>query len=374
MSAVAATLALAALALVLWSYLFYPAVLARLARGAPDPARSPRPDVSVEVLVSAADEEWAIGARVLDLLAQSPELRVAVGCDGCRDATAARARETGNGRLRVLEFPSRRGKASVLNDLVESSRAQVLVFTDANTRFEPRAVENLLRPFSDPRVGAVCGRLLFDPGRGGAAEPETAFWDRETRWKELEGRLGVCLGANGAIYAARRELVRPLPPDCAMDDFLIPARIAGGGWRVVFAADAVAREESPPDVRAEMARRFRIGVGAGRVLREELWLLRARRHPLLSLVFFSRKLARWLAPLAALGAALAALGDGRMRPFALAALALVLTLAATTVARPRLRGVAGRLYYFVVINLAVATGIIAGLAGYRRPVWARAAR
>jgi cellulose synthase/poly-beta-1,6-N-acetylglucosamine synthase-like glycosyltransferase len=376
MIAAAAALLLAALALALWSYLVYPALLGRLARRAPPlplPG-APAPDLTVEALVSAADEEEEIGGRVRNLLDQGPEVRVLVGCDGCRDATAERARAAGDGRVRVLEFPLRRGKASVLNDLLEHSRAQVLVFTDANTRFEPGAAEALLRPFSDPRVGAVCGRLLLEPGEGNAAEPEAAFWDRETRWKQLEGRLGICLGANGAIYAARRELIRPLPPHSAMDDFLIPARIAGKGWKVVFAGDAVAREEGAPDVRSEMARRFRIGVGAGRILREERWLFSVRRHPLLSFAFFSRKLARWLAPVLALAAALVALGPRETRPFALAALAFAVAAAALAWARPRLRGVGGRLYYFGVINLAIAAGVVAGFAGYRRPVWSRTAR
>jgi hypothetical protein len=36
--------------------------------------------------------------------------------------------------------------------------------------------------------------------------------------------------------------------------------------------------------------------------------------------------------------------------------------------------VVGRLYYFGVMNVAIAAGVIAGLAGYRRPIWRRAAR
>ena len=365
-----------AVILAAWSYLVYPAILKRLAPAEAVPPRSEAPALSVEVVLSAADEREVIAGRVANLLAQETGTgyRIAVGCDGCRDATAERARGAGDGRLRVVEFPARRGKAAVVNALVSESHADILVFTDANTRFEPNAVGNLLRPFADPEVGAVCGRLLFDAGRSGAAEPEIAFWDRESRLKEREGRLGVCLGANGAIYAARRELVVPLPEDTAMDDFLIPVRIAGTGRKVVFAGNAVAREDAPPDLRAEISRRFRLGVGAGRVLREETWLLRVRRHPLLSFAFLSRKAARWLAPVAAFAAAVAALGDPRTRGAGAVVLAGALLLCATALARPRVGGVVGRLYYFGVMNVAIAAGVIAGLAGYRRPIWRRAAR
>ncbi len=107
----------------------------------------------------------------------------------------------------------------------------------------------------------------------------------------------------------------PLPTDTtSMDDFLIPVRPARSGARVVFADGAVAREDAAKDVEAEAARRLRIGIGAGQVLRRELWLWNAAAHPALTLAFASRKAARWLAPVAALAAAAAALFVPELAP------------------------------------------------------------
>jgi cellulose synthase/poly-beta-1,6-N-acetylglucosamine synthase-like glycosyltransferase len=193
--------------------------------------------------------------------------------------------------------------------------------------------------------------------------------------KEAEGALGICLGANGAIYAARRVLVLPLPEDTtSMDDFLIPVRVARVGRTVVFAGGAVAREDAARDVAAEVSRRLRIGIGAGQVLRRERWLYAAGAHPLLTLAFLSRKAARWLAPLLTLCAAVAALFSAALRPFGAVALLLALLLLGFALLKPRLGGAAGRLYYFGVLNVALALGVAAGLAGYARPVWARTAR
>jgi cellulose synthase/poly-beta-1,6-N-acetylglucosamine synthase-like glycosyltransferase len=267
----------------------------------------------------------------------------------------------------VVEFGERRGKASVLNDLMSSSDAELFVFTDANTRFEPGAVEALSHAMSGADVGAVCGRLILESPEGGST-PETVFWDRETRMKEAEGRLGICLGANGAIYAARRRAVVPLPPGTILDDLLIPARVAAGGAASVFAAGAVARETLPSRLRDEMSRRFRIGIGAGRVLRRERWLWSFGRRPLLALVFFSRKAARWLAPVAALLAAVSALGSRALAPYAAGALAAAATLALSALGSGA-PGRRGRLYYFAVINLALSAGVLAGVLGYRRPAW-----
>ena len=378
MTAAAVALALVAAVLFAWSYLLYPALIrGRSASAAPAAPAGPVPPLSVEVVIAAADEESVIAARVANLLGQSgvADLSVAIGCDGCRDRTAAVAREAGAGRIRVVEFATRRGKAAVVNDLVRNSTAELIVFTDANTRFEPGAVAALARAFRDARVGAACGRLVFERGAGARETPESEFWDRETRMKEAEGALGICLGANGGIYAARRALVRPLPEDTtSMDDFLIPVRVARDGHRIVFAGDAVAREDAARDVAAEVARRVRIGIGAGQVLRRERWLYAAGAHPLLTLAFLSRKAARWLAPLLALLAAAAALFSPALAPLGAAALAGAALLLAVARAKPRLGGAAGRLYYFGVLNVALALGVAAGLAGYARPVWTRTAR
>jgi cellulose synthase/poly-beta-1,6-N-acetylglucosamine synthase-like glycosyltransferase len=365
MTAVAAALLLVSGWLAVWSYVLYPPWIRWMALR--QPPREPPPGgkpLRVDVLVSAADEQEVIAGRVHDLLAQEfpGEYAISIGCDGCTDATAARAREAaaGQARVRVHDNPVRRGKASVLNDLIAASEADVLVFTDANTRFEPGAVAALLAPFSEDSVGAVCGRLLLE-GREGAGAAEQRYWDSETRLKEAEGRLGVCLGANGAIYAARRGSIAPLPADTALDDFLIPARIAGRGEAVVFSGHAVAREHSPGAWRREASRRFRIGVGAGQVLRYERWLWSLQR-PALAFVFFSRKAARWLSPVAFLLAIAAALASPALWPW----IAVCLTGAFLVFAAlPR----GSRLYYFGVMNVALAAGVLAGLFGYRRPAW-----
>jgi cellulose synthase/poly-beta-1,6-N-acetylglucosamine synthase-like glycosyltransferase len=379
MTALALCLALASVVLFTWSYLGYPPFIVRLAAGRVR-EREPAPGeglASVEVIVSAADEESVIAARVENLFLQAgiPDLRVSIGCDGCVDRTAELARQAAGGRARVVEFPSRRGKAAVLNDLVRGSTADILVFTDANTRFEPGAVRALSRALDDTAVGAVCGRLVFERGERARATPESAFWDRETRLKEAEGVLGICLGANGAINAVRRELVEPLAQDTtSMDDFLIPIRVARAGRRVAFAGDAIAREDAARDVWAEVARRSRIGIGAGQVLRRERWLYGLWAHPLLTLAFLSRKAARWLAPLVALAAAVAALFSPALRAPAGAVLALAALGLAIARLRPRVGGWIGRLYYFGVLNLALALGVAAGLAGRSRAAWARTAR
>ena len=232
-----------------------------------------------------------------------------------RDGRRARGRRA-EGACACVEFPARRGKAAVLNDLVRDSGADILVFTDANTRFEPGAVR---RPGPGLRRSRRRRRVRparLRDGAGARATPEPAYWDRETRLKEAEGTLGVCLGRQ------RRDL-RGAPgsrPAAArghdVDGRLPRSRCGwrGQGRRVVFAGEAVAREDAARDVAARglaaVPHRHRRGTGpAPRAL-----ALAAARHPLLTLAFLSRKAARWLAPVVALAAAVAALFSPALRP------------------------------------------------------------
>src|SRR5437763_9052583 len=87
-------------ALIVWTHAGYPLALALLARLRPQPARAApdAPPPSLSLIVAAHNEEAVIAARVRNALALDyPRelLEVIVVCDGCTDATAARARAAG---------------------------------------------------------------------------------------------------------------------------------------------------------------------------------------------------------------------------------------------------------------------------------------
>ncbi len=54
---------------------------------------------------------------------------------------------------------------------------------------------------------------------------------------------------NGGIYAIRRKLFQPIPPNTIVDDFVIPllAKLRSG-CGIVYDADAIAHEETAADV------------------------------------------------------------------------------------------------------------------------------
>jgi cellulose synthase/poly-beta-1,6-N-acetylglucosamine synthase-like glycosyltransferase len=178
------------------------------------------------------------------------------------------------------------------------ARQSLLVFTDANTHFLPDTLTQLVTPFHDPRVGGVCGRLLFTDGPNKA---EQDYWNWEARLKQAEAGFDSCLGANGAVYALRPECFwQDLPPQTIIDDFVLGMKTREAGLHMYYAPAAIALEDLPAS-RQEWHRRIRIGSGAYQAIH---WC-RACLHPRFgrfALFFWSHKILRWFTPHMLLGA------------------------------------------------------------------------
>jgi cellulose synthase/poly-beta-1,6-N-acetylglucosamine synthase-like glycosyltransferase len=295
--------------LVIYAYAGYPIVIACLARcfgrSAEAPA-SPSDNLpSLSLLIAAYNEEAVIEERIQNGLALDypfGKLEIIVASDGSSDATPAIVRRYADRGVRLLDYKRRRGKAAVLNSAIAELNGDVLLFSDANTFMDPTAARRIVRWFRDPRVGVVCGRLvLTDPRTGRNAD--SLYWMYETFLKECEGRLGGPLGSNGAIYAIRRPLYVPIPDGTIVDDFVIPllAKLRSG-CDLRYDREAVAREETAPNVRSEFHRRSRIGAGGFQSI-GLLWRLLDPRRGWIAFTFSSHKILRWLCPFFLLGLA-----------------------------------------------------------------------
>ena len=102
----------------------------------------------------------------------------------------------------------------------------------------------------------------------------------------------------------RRSLFQ-VPRDTIVDDFVTPliARIRTG-CRIVYDEEAIAYEETPPEISVEFRRRARIGAGGFQSI-AVLWPLLDPRRGAIAFTFMSHKVLRWLCPFFLLGAAVA---------------------------------------------------------------------
>ena len=312
---------------------------------------------TVSVIIPAYAEETVIAERVRNLreLSYPPELlEIIVACDGSPDATVRRAMEAGADV--VLELP-RGGKINAQDTAVRQARGEIVAFSDANVRWEPDALEALVAPFADPRVGYVCGQVRLVSDRG--TNQEGLYWRYELLVRALESRLRSVTGGNGAIYATRRESYLFVEPIMG-HDLSFPFNMVKRGWLALYAPGARASEKMVPTIEGEFQRKRRMMSHTWPIVVRGGMLSPRGYDPVYAFMVLSHRVLRYASPflhLIALGANLALLARGARRVYALAAaLQAALVLAGAAARALPLRPLLVARYY-----LLTTASLLAGL-------------
>ena len=369
----------AASATVVYTYVGFPVLVFIRARLRPRPPRAASIEPSVSIVLAARNEAAAIRARLDNLLALDYPVErreIIVASDGSGDETVEIARRgTGRG-VTVLDL-DRVGKADALNAAVAASTGEIIVFTDANTMFEPGAMRALVAPFADPEVGGTAGNQRYLPATGEATEArgERSYWDFDRRLKIAESRAGSTVAATGAIYAIRRDLFQPVISGVT-DDFITSTAVVAQGRRLVFVPEAVAWEPVAASNRLEYGRKVRIMTRGLRGVAIRRALLDPRRSGFYAVQLLSHKVLRRVMAVPLLLVALCApLLWSEGLPYRLAALggAAVTVLGTIGLVVPHSRVGRNRLValpaFFLLVNVASLTAIRNLVSGRRIDRW-----
>lgn len=372
----------ACLSLIAYTYLIYPYFVITWARHFPrksqvDAAHTP----SVSMVVVAYNEEDILEHKIENCLGLDypPEkIEFLFASDGSTDRTDEILRACHAENVKPFLYPERRGKTSVINTLVPEANGEILIFSDANSIYQPSALKKLVRYFSDPEVGGVCGRLELlsssaDPGGQG----EGLYWNFENRIKEAEGAIQSVIGANGAIYAIKTVLFQPLPTKTLlMDDFMITLQLLQQGYRVIYEPRAIATESTSPDMESEFTRKIRIAAANFNALPFMLKLLTPSQG-FNAMAIFSHKILRWMVPFLAAGMLVSnilLLKIGGIYRITIAFQGIIYAGAFLGYLGDRLFRNSGPFipfYYLAMINVALLIGFWRSITGTQKIAWKR---
>lgn len=271
------------LALVLYTYVGYPVLVALLARVAPvEGPRGTRSSASDAPAASSADASSAkpkvsicipvyngaalLPAKIATLAALTypkDKLETVFYLDGCTDDSEAilRAAEGDLAELVIVRGTDRVGKPTALNAMAAAASGEILVMMDVRQRVDPDVVEHLVRGLTDDAVGVVSGNLVIDTARGAGV-----YWLYEKWIRQSEGAFRSLVGATGALYALRARDMPRVPKDVILDDVFVPMTLRLAGLRTAFAAEARAYDSSFEDDR-EFGRKVRTLAGNFQLMR-----------------------------------------------------------------------------------------------------------
>jgi cellulose synthase/poly-beta-1,6-N-acetylglucosamine synthase-like glycosyltransferase len=333
---------------------------------------------SVTILIAAYNEEASIEATIRNKLAldyPQDKLEIIVISDCSSDGTDDIVKGLAPAGVRLLRQEQRAGKTAALNRAVGEARGEIIVFSDANSTYEPQALQHLVDNFTDPQVGYVTGKMLYtDPDGSVIGDGCSAYMKYENLLRGLETRVGSVVGVDGGIDAVRASLYRPMAPD-QLPDFVLPLSVVEQGSRVVYEPLAILREETLNQPGDEYRMRVRVSLRALWALHDMRCLLNIFNYGVFSWQLTSHKVLRYGAFVLLIAAYLAnwMIWNDSVWWTALLLAQSGCYLAALGSWYSERWGLRIRLfyfpYYFTLINVAAAHAFLKYLRGQKQVLW-----
>ncbi|MDB3935106.1 glycosyltransferase family 2 protein [Granulosicoccus sp.] len=339
---------------------------------------------TLTLIISAYNEQSVIERKLrnVSLLHYPSELLdVIVVSDGSTDSTNAiveRYSAHTDSRVRLLTMEQQSGKTAGLNHAVPAARGTILIFSDANAMYADDALRRLVEPFSDPTVGYTVGSALYHDEHDGAVNiSEGLYWKYELWVKKLESDYFSVVGGDGAIYAIRRELYRPLDK-IDISDFVNPLQIVADGFRGIFLPAARSYESGTEAFVDEFRRKRRIVNRSWGAVRRHIGLFSLRNDLRFLFMLISHKAIRWWSCVFVLIAFATACLMAYVQSGGLYFWLAVLIAGSVAVAgigwaadvreHPMPKFVY-LFYYFYLVGVASLLGILDDLRGRRHTIW-----
>lgn len=256
------------------------------------------PEVLPEVtlFITAYNEEEMVDEKMANCLSLDyprDKLHIFWVTDGSNDGTNERLANYQD--VTIIFQPQRQGKSAAINRGMKSVTTPIVIFTDANTSINRKAVKEIVKAFTDSRTGCVAGekRIVTEEKDVVSSGGEGAYWRYESALKDLDSRLCTAVGAAGELFAIRTSLFQEIREDTLLDDFVLSLQIAIKGYRIVYCRNAYATEQASLNMQEEEKRKVRIAAGGIQAI-GRLWpLFNIFRYKCLSFQYISHRVLRW---------------------------------------------------------------------------------
>lgn len=367
-----------ALALLVYTYVGYPALMFVLSRIHGLPVKRANIFPRVSMIIAAHNEEADIAAKLENALAlEYPPgwLEIVVASDCSADRTDDIVRSYAPRGVKLYRQEQHYGKTIAQNSAVKHTSGEILVFSDATTMYRPDAVRQIVRPFADPTVGCVAGQLVYEDRTATVVgDGCKSYWGYEKMIKQSESEVCSLIGVSGCLYAVRRSCHQKLANDM-IDDFVIATEIRLQGLRTVYEPAAISSEDTNQKGKDEFRMRVRVIQQTFSALQRYSEVLSLPQQGMFAFQMISHKVMRYLVPaflLLAFVANALLVREHLVYSMTFFAQVACYALAVLGWAGDKLSLKLGSFalpYYFVLANAAIVIAFIKFMRGESRVVW-----
>ena len=340
----------------------------------------------ITLLICAYNEEEVVAEKMANTLAidyPKEKFHIMWVTDGSNDHTNELL--SAYPEVDLVFSPERRGKSAALKHGLQELKTRYVAFTDANTMLNTGAIKEIARLFMDSTVGCVSGekRVAAKKGTDMAAQGEGLYWKYESTLKRWDSELYSAMGAAGELYAMDATMVRNVPDEALLDDFMMSMYVVEDGKRIAYTSEAYAQEYGSANIFEESKRKRRIAAGG----LQSIWWLRSLlnpfKQPIVTFQYVSHRVLRWsVTPVAMVilfivNVILTLMGAGRFYSIVLILQTLFYLMAFIGWLTSRY-GHRSKLlytiYYFVFMNINVFRGMVYLRTHGKSGAWEKAKR
>jgi len=216
--------------------------------------------IPVSIGIFAYNEENAIAKALLSIQKQKTEQvsikEILVISSGSFDKTNSIVREfvKKDRRIQLVEEFNRQGKSAAINLFLTKTKGSVVIVTGADIRLHSKAVEEIVLPFMNDKVGMVGAHPVP------TNIPQSQIGKEiDLLWK-LHHIISLQYPKCGETVAFRK-VIKAIPKQSAVDEATIEVLLKLIGYQVVYAPRAIVYNKVPLSLKDFLTQRRRVFAG-----------------------------------------------------------------------------------------------------------------
>lgn len=231
----------------------------------------------VSIIIPAYQAEKTIEKTLLSVKKLTYPRKEIIVVNDSKDRTPYISKAHG---IYCIQNPKKLGKSAAMNIAMEKARGEFMLFLDADTLIDQKAIEKMLPWFDDPKTFLVFPKfqtLNTTTIISKLTALENAY---HSAFFRMHMFFGSALSFRGCCCLIRTSFLKKLGgwPEAITEDFALAMKIHSKGLKIIYEPRARVFTLEPETLKEFKKQKLRWGIGAGEVLRN--------RKPPFNLQFF----------------------------------------------------------------------------------------
>ena len=160
-------------------------------------------------------------------------------------------------KINFLRDPGK-GKSFGLNLAFKKLKSDIWIFTDGDVYLDKNAIQEIIKPFEDKKIGCACGRIVPINSKKNL----TGYWAHlladagAHRIRKKLSDKNKFLECSGYLFAFRKGLISEIPLNVAEDSY-IPYIIFNKGYKIKYVPESMVYVKNPETLKDFIKQRIR---------------------------------------------------------------------------------------------------------------------